>query len=1062
MDHQFLPHRVAVRPIVALLVALPVLQSSVAQSTAGIVEGRRVEVLFLGHDSEHHPSDSALAYLAPALAHDGINFQYSENPDDLNPENLARYDALLLYANHDFITPEQERALLDFVASGNGFIPVHSASYCFRNSDEVVALIGGQFASHGAGVFSAEIREPDHPAMQGLTEFETWDETYVHDKHNPQNRTVLMERIEGEAAEPYTWVRTHGEGRVFYTAFGHDGRTWRKPQFHDLLRNGILWAVGDDVLAQWEQLDVPALEYTETSWIPNYERRNPPPRYQLPLSPEASMKHIQVPPGFELKLFAAEPDIVKPMAMTWDERGRLWIAESVDYPNEIHPGQPGNDRIKILEDTDGDGRADKFTVFADGLNVPTALVHARGGLVVAEMPDLVLLRDTDGDDRADSREVLATGFGFFDTHAGPSNLRYGFDNWLWGTVGYSAFRGEVGGDSLEFSQAVYRVRPDGSQMDHVANFSNNTWGLGFSETNDVFGNTANNTHAVYVGIPKRYSEDVRGLPSRFGANKIDGHYAMAPITPNIRQVDVFGGFTAAAGFNLYTARTYPREYWNRVAFVSEPTGGVLHRAILERDGAGFVERDGRNLLAASDEWVGPVDAQVGPDGQVWVADWYNFIIQHNPTPPGFDNGEGNAYVNPLRDKEHGRIYRIVFTGVGSGQEGRTEPPLSLSADRPDELVRALRHPNLFWRLTAQRLLVERGRTDIVDGLIDLAATRETDEIGLSPGPIHALWTMHGLGLLDGSNSDAMRAAVGALEHPVASVRKAAVQVLPADGDLASRLTNSEVLQDPDTNTRMTAVIRLAEIQPSASIGAMLYHMSNAPEVSDDQWLADAILVAAAHQRQGFLAAYEEAIGSSEYDALAARLAAEEAAPPDESAPSNLPWWEAAAQADRLRSSAPVPERLLRAYLEEVVGPIERYERERDDTADEPVLEITISVIPGQLKFEQTEFAVEAGQRVRLTLMNPDEMPHNLLIIRPGTTEQVGALADALLATPDAAERDYVPPTPDVIRFTPLVEAGEQATIEFTAPGTAGDYPYICTFPGHWRIMQGVMRVLSNE
>jgi putative membrane-bound dehydrogenase-like protein len=1042
--------------------------------------GRRIEILFLGHESRHHPSDSAAAYLVPALAREGFNFQYTTDPNDLNRENLAKFDALILYANHDSITPSQEAALLEFVESGNGFLPIHSASYCFRNSDRVVAMMGGQFASHGTGTFTVDITRPDNPVMQGLTPFETWDETYVHTKHNPENRTVLMERVDGDTREPWTWVRTQGDGRVFYTAYGHDGRTWRQPAFHALIRNGILWAVGDEVRAQWEALDIPELQYSETSWIPNYERRNPPLKYQEPLSPAESMLHIQVPPGFELQLFAAEPDIAKPIAMVWDERGRLWIAETVDYPNDIHPGEPGNDRIKILEDTDGDGRADKFTVFAYGLNVPTALTFASGGLVVAHMPDLILLKDTNGDDRADSREVLATGFGFRDTHAGPSNLRYGFDNWIWGAVGYSSFQGVVGGDSLQFGQAIYRIRGDGSKMEHVANFSNNTWGLGFSETFDTFGSTANNTHAVYVGIPKRYSKDAKGVPPRFGADKIDGHYAMAAITPNVRQVDVFGGFTAAAGFEVYTARNYPREYWNRIALVSEPTGGVLHRAILERDGAGFVEKDGWNLLAATDEWVGPVDARVGPDGQVWVADWYNFIIQHNPTPPGFDNGEGNAYVNPLRDKEHGRIYRIVYKGDAvastrtgaSGVSGDSNAadevsdgaawpvPMSLSADDPDGLVRALEHDNLFWRLTAQRLLVERGNTDVAPKLITLTGSTRSDALGLSPGPLHALWTLHGLGLLDGSNAAATQAAVAALRHPVPAVRKAAAQVLPADDALLGRLQDAGLLEDADANTRKAALLRLNEMPESDELGARLYAMSTSPEVLADKWLGDAVYVASAHHRTGFLGAYETALGGAEYRALADRLAADEAAPRQFDL-STREGWEASEAAAAAAAARPPAERLLRAYLDEVVGPIERGTRTGrfgNAPSDDPVLEITVSALPGQLKFDVTEFTVKPRQRVRLTLMNPDAMQHNLLLIRPGTTEAVGALADALLATPDAADRGYIPPTPDVIRYTELVEPGESAVLEFTAPREEGDYPYICTFPGHWRLMQGKMFV----
>jgi putative membrane-bound dehydrogenase-like protein len=190
------------------------------------------------------------------------------------------------------------------------------------------------------------------------------------------------------------------------------------------------------------------------------------------------MTHIQVPPGFRLELFASEPDIVKPIAMTWDERGRLWIAETIDYPNDIHPGRPGRDRIKILEDTNGDGKADKFTVFADSLNIPTSLVFTNGGVLVSHMPSFIFLKDTNGDDKADVRQEVLGGWGYGDTHAGPSNLRYGFDNRIWGAVGYSNHI-TVGpeGDSSRFGQAIYRFRPGTyDSLEHVASFSNNTWG----------------------------------------------------------------------------------------------------------------------------------------------------------------------------------------------------------------------------------------------------------------------------------------------------------------------------------------------------------------------------------------------------------------------------------------------------------------------------------------------------------------------------------------------------------------------------------------------------------
>ncbi|GAC1516914.1 MAG: hypothetical protein NVS1B4_15130 [Gemmatimonadaceae bacterium] len=1018
---------------------------------AAPLPGHRIEVLFLGHESNHHPSKTYAPMLVKALAGDGINFSYTTDPNALEPGNLAHYDAVLLYANHDSITPAQERALLDFVAGGKGFLAIHSASHCFRNSPRYIHMIGGQFEKHDTGTFTATIVAPGHPVMKGLTPFATWDETYIHKNNNP-DRTVLQERVDGSRREPWTWVRTEGKGRVFYTAYGHDERTWKQPAFHALIRNGILWSVGETVRAEWARLRIPPLIRRETSLIPNYERRLPPPQYQEPLSPEASMLHSQVPPGFELKLFASETQIGKPIAMAWDERGRLWIAESADYPNNIHPGAPGTDRIKILEDTDGDGRADKITIFADSLNMPTGLVLANDGVIVAAMPNLLFLKDTTGDDRADVRQVILTGWGTSDTHAGPSNLRYGFDNYIWGAVGYSAYRGVVNGDSLRFGQALYRLRPDGTDLEHVASFTNNTWGLGFSETFDIFGSTANNAHAMYVGIPHRYQRGVKGLAPRFGSAKIDGHYAITPLSQHVRQVDVQGGFTAAAGFNLYTARTYPREYWNRVALVSEPTGRLLHRAVLEKQGAGFIERDGWNLFASDDDWVAPVDAQVGPDGAVWMLDFYNFIVQHNPTPPGFKNGKGNAYITPLRDTTRGRIYRLINRGAAAA------PRMTLRKDRPDDLVKALTNDNLFWRLTAQRLLVERRNADVAPRLYALARRQEVDDMGLSPGALHALWTLHGLGLLDGRTAEATAVAVAALRHPAAGVRKAAVQVLPPTATTLQAIQAAGLLEDRDPHTRLAAVLFLTQLAPSNDLGATLYGLGKSPDVASDIWLSDAVYVAAAHHRAGYFKAYAADVGDESYRRIAQRIAREEADP--SSAPAS-PRTATALGAPPPRP-LPVAERLLRAYIEDIVGPITRPPPVvvANGAASEPALELQISVIPGQLKFSVPAFTIKAGRRLRLTVSNTDQMPHNLVVARPGTLESVGALADAMVRTPDAADRGYIPPTPDVVFSTKLLDPGESFTLDIVAPRQAGEYPYLCSFPGHWRVMQGKMTVVE--
>jgi hypothetical protein len=221
-----------------------------------------------------------------------------------------------------------------------------------------------------------------------------------------------------------------------------------------VLRQAVLGGVSETARSAWEALlaSRPPLQRLPGE-VPNYERRPEPVQFQTPLTPKDSMCHTQVPADFELQLFAAEPDVVKPIYMAWDERGRAWVVEALDYPHGlVEEGRPGKATIKICEDTDGDGKADKFTIFADKLNLATALVFVNGGIMVSEARHMLFLKDTNGDDKADVREAFLPGWGVGDSHAMQSNLGRGFDNWLYGAVGYSNFRGNAGGRELQFGQ----------------------------------------------------------------------------------------------------------------------------------------------------------------------------------------------------------------------------------------------------------------------------------------------------------------------------------------------------------------------------------------------------------------------------------------------------------------------------------------------------------------------------------------------------------------------------------------------------------------------------------
>lgn len=794
-----------------------------------------LRILFLGHDSEHHNSNAYFPMLSEALGREAIYFDYHLDVEEAlgDYEYLSRFDGVLLYANHDKITPQQFNNLTRFVAEGGGFIPVHSASACFGNEPRFTKLVGGKFAHHKGKDFQTSIVKPDHPAMKDVKEFTAWDETYVHSEQT-DDRNILMVRKPGgddniTEPEPWTWTREQGQGRVFYTASGHDQRVWSLSEFHQLLKSGILWAVGDERRASYQKFvsSRTPLNYEKRDNIPNYERRPEPLPFQLPLSPTDSMSYTQVPVGWKLELFASEPDIINPISMQWDERGRLWVLETIDYPNEVRSDEPGDDSLKILEDTNGDGKCDKVTIFADKLNIPTSFTFANGGVYLHQAPHTYFLKDTNGDDLADQKEIVLTGWGTNDTHAGPSNLRYGIDNQIWGTVGYSGFNGEVSKERLGFGMGIYRFTKDLSHLEFLHQFNNNTWGLGFNAQGDAFGSTANRHPSFFGGIPATAHPGGKGLTAKSIANT----EMFQPITPNIRQVDVFGGYTAAAGHAFANSDNFPESWRGKMAFVNGPTGNLLGKFETVQNGAGHLSKNRHSLIASADEHFSPIAAEVGPDGNLWIADWYNFIIQHNPTPSpqngGYDakTGKGNAHTNPNRDRSHGRIYRLVWEGA------KPSAITSLAQASTDELVAALSDPNQFWRMTAQRLLVDGQKSDAVSALQEIVTSSE-------PGALHALWTLHGLQALDDKTS---RAALLAKDP---GLRRNAIRALTPDQAGADLLFESAVINDRNLETRLAAFVALSTLPTTDALKQAISGLLLDPLNQKDEWLLAALQAAA--------------------------------------------------------------------------------------------------------------------------------------------------------------------------------------------------------------------------
>ncbi|EMB17805.1 PVC-type heme-binding CxxCH protein [Rhodopirellula europaea] len=886
--------------LVAALISCPFASAEDSSPSGSRVAAKQiVSVLMLGDSGFHKPSEF-YRHLAEPLREQGIELRYTEKLGDISPESLKKYDGLMIFANIERITPESESALLDFVNQGGGLITVHCASFCFLNSPKYIDLVGGQFQSHGFTRFETKIVAADHPIMNGLNPIRSMDESYRHSKLNP-DKTVLETRssesgpVSNPDGEPYTWVRTSGEGRVFYTAWGHDHRTWSNVDFQRLIARGTLWACGETLTAfvgdddsdqpkaeavtaanrpfSTPEMDPPSVDdetFSATdvgAKIPNYTpgaqwgtQAEPLSMMQDPQQAEKSIDAYATPKGLNLAIWAKEsgenwPNQEidhekaaglrgKPIAMNWDENGRLWVCETVDYPNELKEKPAvGRDRIKVCEDTDNDGQADKFTVFAENLSIPSTLVCYRGGVIVQDGQTTVYLKDTDGDGKADFRQSLITGWAMGDTHGGVSNFQYAPDNWIWGMQGYNNSQPVINGEPQQrFRQGFWRFKVRAGASDQTApafaidansgavaekttnefdehtirvdalefirGTNNNTWGLGFSEEGYVFGSTANGCPSVHMPIPNRYYDQVGGWsPETLGP--ISENFRFNPIDDKIRQVDYHGGYTAACGSAIYTARNYPQTWWNRIQMVCGPTGHLVGSFVLEKDGANYRSRNAFNTVASIDDWSAPIMSEVGPDGNVWVLDWYNYIVQHNPTPNGFQTGKGAAYESDLRDKRFARVYRLLADESGSPSPSRT---MELASASNEDLVEALKSDNFFWRRAAQRLLVEREATNesTLKALVALVNREEVDEIGLNPAAMHAIWTLSGLAESDSvAAAESLAAACkSGFEHVSSPVRNAAVGFCHED-QLAQAI-EAGLQKDVDPKVRLTVLLRVAE------------------------------------------------------------------------------------------------------------------------------------------------------------------------------------------------------------------------------------------------------------
>ena len=951
--------------------------------------------------------------------------------------------------------------------------------------------------------------------------------------------------------------------------------------------------------------------------------------------PDIAQSHLTIADGYEINLFASEQDfpIGNPVAMAVDGKGRVWVSTMPTYP-QYYPGKPPEDKLVILEDTDRDGRADRHTVFADGLHLAAGFELGDGGVYVAQQPNLVFLQDTDGDDVADTRDVVLHGFGTEDSHHAISSFTWGPGGALYfqeGTFHHSQVETPWGTVRVE-NAAVFRYEPTTEKLGVLVSYRfANPWGHCF----DQWG--------------QNFIADASGGANYFAA-AFSGHVDHPNKHPRMRE------FTPTkvrptSGCEIVNSSQFPEEAQGNF-LLNNTIGfhGIKQHRIID-DGSGFTAQEVEPLLQSSDINFRPVALQFGADGALYVVDWFNPLIGHMQY----------SLRDPRRDTSHGRVWRITYKGR----------PLTAPRDTTEqgieELLESLKSPERRYRYRVRRELRERNPRQVEEALRKWVAGIDATEENFEHHLLEGLWLSQSLdvvepGLLEKllatpdyraraaatrllrywhdrlerpldvlqrlvrddhprvrleavvalSFMESARAAEIALDarrhetdyyldyaltetmatlgpawkpllssgEPFAEdnpegLRFAIEQVAPEEltefkpsrpvlevlidrgrrNDVRSALQKLAELSETDPTSELVSAIQRAQASESESLDTLVTLLADwdpdglrskrgqleqlalraetdtvrrgafaalqrADGSPDRAWslasgspraLADlmgaAALIRNAGQRnalygriQSLLLDPPTAVGtggdsgqSSRVLRAAIRALAHMDRHPGESfkllagfAREGAHWndavtvmggipkdhWDeqeaAALVRPLLRHTSEVPEaeRSRRpfetavAFGLELVGflPPEQAEETREAFEALVVQRIRIVAVPKELRFDKLNFNVIAGRPVEILFENPDDMPHNLLVTKPGTLKEVGEAGDAMATQPDAFEKQFVPDTPSVLWATPLLNKGEDFRLRFTAPSRTGGYPYVCTFPGHWMTMNGIMRV----
>jgi len=522
-----------------------------------------------------------------------------------------------------------------------------------------------------------------------------------------------------------------------------------------------------------------------------------------PKSPEAALASFQLRPGFRIELVVSEPMVVDPVYLDWGADGRLWVVEIRDYPLGMDgKGKPGG-VVKVLEDTDGDGRYDQIRPFLEGVPFPTSLMPWRKGVLVAAAPDLFYAEDTDGDGRADVRKVLFTGFNPGNQQHRLNGFEWGLDGWIYAANGDSGGRVKsfATGKVISISGRDVRFRPDTGEIETVS--AQTQYGRRRDDWGNWFGNN-NPTWLWHVTLPEHYLRRNPRLAVKSVlhvlANYDDSTRVFPASAPMVRpnQPWSLNHVTSACSPTPYRDESFGPEFATSV-FISEPVHNAIHREVLEREGAGFTSHrapgeERSEFLASTDNWFRPVTLKTGPDGALYITDMYRFVLEH----PEWISPEMQARLDLRAGEDKGRIYRVV----PEGKPLRRVPNLAKLASR--ELVAAMNSPSGWQRDTAQRLLFERADRSAGERLENLLTITHAPQVRLQ--------TLATLGMLGALTPETL---ISALADPHPAVRCEALRQSEAVAgtDNAIFSATAMLVSDGDAAVRLQAAFSLGAWPP---------------------------------------------------------------------------------------------------------------------------------------------------------------------------------------------------------------------------------------------------------